>query len=223
MLEHNNSSRLGIKGSRDGSSNSLKGQNMFNTSLQMLVQDLSALADRSILHMGNESTALVHGHGFVDLRLGHVHFKRMQDLFKDGLIPSFDTDTEKCKTCMLTKITKKPFQNVKRETKVLELINSDLCDLHATPSLGNKKFPNKRNKITPYELWTIKKPNLNYLRVSGYVENSKAFRFYVIEPNELIAIKSIIESRDAIFDEHRLQTSGLQMDLQKKAEGRWNY
>ncbi|GKF02598.1 zinc finger, CCHC-type containing protein, partial [Tanacetum coccineum] len=62
-------------------------------------------------------------------RLGHVYFKRMKDM-----------DTEKCKTCMLTKITKKPFQNVKCETEVLEQIHSDLCDLHATPSLGNKKY-----------------------------------------------------------------------------------
>ncbi|GJU02580.1 zinc finger, CCHC-type containing protein [Tanacetum coccineum] len=59
---------------------------------------------------------------------------------KDGLIPAFNMDTEKCNTCMPTKITKKPFQNVKRETKVLELIHSDLCDLHATLSLGNKKY-----------------------------------------------------------------------------------
>ncbi|GJZ28234.1 zinc finger, CCHC-type containing protein [Tanacetum coccineum] len=59
---------------------------------------------------------------------------------KDGLIPAFDMDKEKCKTCMLTKITKKPFQNVKHETEVLELIHSDLCDLQATPSLGNKKY-----------------------------------------------------------------------------------
>ncbi|GJV48239.1 zinc finger, CCHC-type containing protein [Tanacetum coccineum] len=28
-------------------------------------------------------------------RLGHVHFKRMQDMSKDGLIPAFDMDTEK--------------------------------------------------------------------------------------------------------------------------------
>ncbi|GKC30604.1 zinc finger, CCHC-type containing protein [Tanacetum coccineum] len=73
-------------------------------------------------------------------RLGHVHFKRMQDMSKDGLILAFDMDTEKFKTCMLNKITKKQFQNVKRETEVLELIYSDLCDLHATPSLGNKKY-----------------------------------------------------------------------------------
>ncbi|GKF61462.1 zinc finger, CCHC-type containing protein, partial [Tanacetum coccineum] len=67
-------------------------------------------------------------------RLGHVLFKRMQDMSKDGLIPTFDMDTEKCKTCMLYKITKKLFKNVKRETEVLELIHSDVCDLHATPS-----------------------------------------------------------------------------------------
>ncbi|GJU99679.1 zinc finger, CCHC-type containing protein [Tanacetum coccineum] len=73
------------------------------------------------------------------VRLGHVHFKRMQDMSKDGLIPALDMNTEKCKTCMLTKITKKPFQNVKCKTKVLELIHSDMCDLHATLSLGNKK------------------------------------------------------------------------------------
>ncbi|GJR99732.1 zinc finger, CCHC-type containing protein [Tanacetum coccineum] len=28
-------------------------------------------------------------------KLGHVHFKRMQDMSKDGLIPAFDMDTEK--------------------------------------------------------------------------------------------------------------------------------
>ncbi|GJW32318.1 cullin, conserved site-containing protein [Tanacetum coccineum] len=36
-----------------------------------------------------------------------------------------------------------------------------------------------------------------------YDEHSKAFRFYVIEPNESVSINSIIESRDAIFVENR--------------------
>ncbi|GKD99306.1 zinc finger, CCHC-type containing protein, partial [Tanacetum coccineum] len=239
-------------------------------------------------------------------RLGHVHFERMQDMSKDGLIPTFDTDTEKCKTCMLTKITKKPFQNVKRETEDLELIHSDLCDLHATPSLGNKKYfvifiddasrfcyvyllHTKDEALDKFKVFKIevelqqgslikrfrthrggeyidtlyfqsvgiihemnapytpqqngflikgtglplmnfglKKPNLNYLRVwgcwavvrlsdsklkslgergieciIGYAEHSKAFRFYVTEPNDSVSINSIIESRDAIFDENR--------------------
>ncbi|GJY19545.1 zinc finger, CCHC-type containing protein [Tanacetum coccineum] len=39
----------------------------------------------------------------------------------------------------------------------------------------------------------------------GYVE-PKAFKFYVIEPNESVSINFIIESRDAIFDENRLSS-----------------
>nr|GEU36440.1 zinc finger, CCHC-type [Tanacetum cinerariifolium] len=113
-------------------------------------------------------------------RLGYVHFKRMQDMSKDGLITAIDMDTEKCKTCMLNKITKKSIQNVKRETKVLELIHSDLCDLHATTSLGNKKY------------------------FVTFIDD--ASRFYVIKPNDSVAINSIIESRDAIFDEHRFSS-----------------
>ncbi|GKB53672.1 hypothetical protein Tco_0904425 [Tanacetum coccineum] len=39
-----------------------------------------------------------------------------------------------------------------------------------------------------------------------YVKHSKAFRFYVIEPNDSVSINSIIESKDAIFDEHRFSS-----------------
>ncbi|GJT74818.1 zinc finger, CCHC-type containing protein [Tanacetum coccineum] len=245
-------------------------------------------------------------------RLGHVYFKRMQDMSKDGLISAFDMDTKKCKTCMLTKITKKPFQNLKRETKVLELIYNDLCDLNATLSLGNKmyfvtfiddasrfcyvyllhskdealdkfkvfkievelqqgslikRFKTDRGgeymdtlyiksvgiihettaPYTPQQNGIFERKNkvlkemvnsmLSYLGLSqgfwgeamavvrlhdsklktlgergieciffGYAEHSKAFRFYVIEPNESVVINSIIKSRDAIFDENRFSS-----------------
>nr|GFA66559.1 zinc finger, CCHC-type [Tanacetum cinerariifolium] len=43
-------------------------------------------------------------------RLGHVHYKRMLEMSKDDLIPAIDENLEKCTTCMLTKITRKPFQ-----------------------------------------------------------------------------------------------------------------
>ncbi|GJY12702.1 zinc finger, CCHC-type containing protein [Tanacetum coccineum] len=36
-----------------------------------------------------------------------------------------------------------------------------------------------------------------------YAEHSKAYRFYVIEPNEYISINSVIESRDEMLDEKR--------------------
>ncbi|GKA35875.1 zinc finger, CCHC-type containing protein [Tanacetum coccineum] len=44
------------------------------------------------------------------------------------------------------------------------------------------------------------------MRLFGYVEYSKAFRFYVIKPNESVLINSIIRSRDAIFDENRFSS-----------------
>ncbi|GJW41359.1 zinc finger, CCHC-type containing protein [Tanacetum coccineum] len=151
----NKANGSGTNGLVDGSTNSLKGQNMFNN-----LSDYESLNDGSILHMGNESTSLVCGRGCVDLKfssgrivslLGHVHFKRMQDMSKDGLIPAFDMDTE-----------------------------NDLCDLHATPSLGNKKY------------------------FVTFIDD--ASRFYVIESNDLVLINSIIESRDAIFDENRFSS-----------------
>nr|GEV43436.1 hypothetical protein [Tanacetum cinerariifolium] len=40
----------------------------------------------------------------------------------------------------------------------------------------------------------------------GYAEHSKAFRLYVIEPNDLVSINSIIESRDVIFDENKFSS-----------------
>nr|GEY44482.1 zinc finger, CCHC-type [Tanacetum cinerariifolium] len=142
-------------------------------------------------------------------RVGHVHFKRMQDMSKNGLIPAFDMDTEKCKTCMLTKITKKPFQNVKRETKFLELIHSDLCDLHATPSLGNKKSESRvlRAVVRLFgpKLKTLGERGIECIFV-GYAEHSKDFRFYVIEPNDSVSINSIIESNDAIFNGNRFSS-----------------
>ncbi|GKA47498.1 zinc finger, CCHC-type containing protein [Tanacetum coccineum] len=125
----NKSMVSGTKGSVDGLSNSLKGQNICNKSLQVynvtyvseayFMQDddvawwvdseatvhvykdrcwfktYESLNDGSTLHMGNESKALVLGCGYVDLRLGHVYFKRMQDMSKDGLISAFDMDTER--------------------------------------------------------------------------------------------------------------------------------
>lgn len=59
---------------------------------------------------------------------------------KNGLIPTFDVNKEKCKTYMLTTITRQPFPNVKRNYVMLELIHSDLFDLHSTSFLRNKKY-----------------------------------------------------------------------------------
>ncbi|GJR25508.1 zinc finger, CCHC-type containing protein [Tanacetum coccineum] len=46
-----------------------------------------------------------------------------------------------------------------------------------------------------------------------YVEHSKAYRFYVIVPNEYVSINSIIESRDTIFDENRFSSISRPKDI----------
>ncbi|GJX10187.1 zinc finger, CCHC-type containing protein [Tanacetum coccineum] len=101
------------KGLVDGPSNSLKGATMYVCKDRCWFKTYESLNDGSTLYMGNKSTALVHGRCCVDLRLniindniasafmstsklndsilwharlGHVHFKRMQDMTKDGLI-----------------------------------------------------------------------------------------------------------------------------------------
>ncbi|GKC26587.1 zinc finger, CCHC-type containing protein [Tanacetum coccineum] len=102
----------------------------------------------------------------------------------------------------------------------------------ALKEMVNSMVPNKRNKTTPYEIWYKKRPNLSFFRVwgcravvrlpdpkrktlgekgidcifVGYAKHSKAYRFYVIEPNNSVSINSIIESRDVIFDENRFSS-----------------
>nr|GEV81588.1 zinc finger, CCHC-type [Tanacetum cinerariifolium] len=60
---------------------------------------------------------------------------------------------------------------------------------------------------------SLSDPNLKTLSERGtecifveHVEHSKAFRFFVTKPNDLVAINSIIESKNDIFDENRFSS-----------------
>ncbi|GKE37757.1 zinc finger, CCHC-type containing protein, partial [Tanacetum coccineum] len=130
-------------------------------------------------------------------RLGHVHYKRMWDISKMSFMPTFDMTYESYKTCMLTKITRQPFKGVNRESKVLDLIHSDLCDFHANPLLGHNKAV---VRLTEPKMKNLGENGIDCIFI-GYAEHSKCYKFYVIEPNDYVSMNSIIESRDAIFDE----------------------
>nr|KAJ0214613.1 hypothetical protein LSAT_V11C400207050 [Lactuca sativa] len=98
-------------------------------------------SDNSVCMASSSTSNNFHKSKLWHARLGHIHYNRLKDMSKMSLIPAFDMqNNEKCKTCMLTKITRQPFKDVVRESKVLDLIHSDLCDFHTTPSLGNKKY-----------------------------------------------------------------------------------
>ncbi|GJR34106.1 zinc finger, CCHC-type containing protein [Tanacetum coccineum] len=71
---------------------------MFMLNLNKVPYDLDSVYMSSSSNVANSS--LWHA------RLGHVHYKRMLEMFKDDLIPAIDENSEKCTTCMLTKITR---------------------------------------------------------------------------------------------------------------------
>ncbi|GKC87408.1 zinc finger, CCHC-type containing protein, partial [Tanacetum coccineum] len=131
-------------------------------------------------------------------RLGHVHCKRMLEMSKDDSIPAIDEIHDKCTTCMLTKITRQPLKSITRKSVKLELIHSDLCDFHATLSRAIVRLPDPKRK-------TLGEKGIDCIFVR-YAEHSKAYRFYVIEPNDSVSINSIIKSRDAIFDENHFSS-----------------
>nr|GEV80829.1 zinc finger, CCHC-type [Tanacetum cinerariifolium] len=107
------------------------------------------------------------------------------------------------------------------------------------------RIPNKNNKITHYEIWYNKRPNLSYLRVLGcraivrllkpkkkilsekgidcifigYAKHSKAYRFYVIETNDFISVNSVIDSRDAIFDKNKFSSIPRPKDIISNSNG----
>nr|KAJ0198596.1 hypothetical protein LSAT_V11C700365700 [Lactuca sativa] len=215
-------------------------------------------SDNSVCMASSSTSNNFHKSELWHARLGHIHYKRLKDMSKMNLIHAFDMqNNEKCKTCMLTKITRQSFKDVVRESKVLDLIHSDLCDFHATPSLGNKKIIHQTTApYTPQQNGVAERKNrtlkemvnsmLSYSGLSegfgvrqctkfelsqswgcrlvvrltepkrktlgergidcifiGYAEHSKAYRFYVLESNDSVSVNTVIESRDAIFDEER--------------------
>nr|GEW97053.1 hypothetical protein [Tanacetum cinerariifolium] len=180
------------KSLRAQASDKPKGNNVVDRSWFKTYESLN---DGSILHMGNESTALVHGRGCVDLRLnivndniasaymsisklndsilwharlGHVHFKMMQDMSKGGLIPAFDMDTEKW--------NKKYFV-----TFIDDALRFCYVYLLHTKDEALDKFKVYKIKVELQQESLIKR-----------------FRTY-----KGILINSINESKDAIFDENR--------------------
>nr|GEW64523.1 zinc finger, CCHC-type [Tanacetum cinerariifolium] len=168
-------------------------------------------------------------------RLEYVHYKRMLEMYKDDLIFAIDENLKKCTTYRggeyydpvfsqsvgiihETTALYTPQQNGVAERKNIalkEMVNymlsySGLSDgfwgeaMITTCYLLNRgcrvvvRLPDPKRK-------TLGKKGIDCIFV-GYFEHSKAYRFYVIEPNDSISINSILESRDAIFDENRFSS-----------------
>nr|GFA72825.1 zinc finger, CCHC-type [Tanacetum cinerariifolium] len=117
--------------------------------------------------------------GFGYYNNGHVHYIRMLEISKDELIPAIDKNSDKCTTWFLIKGTKLPPMNFGKRNEGCRAV---------------VRLPDPKRK-------TLGEKGIECIFV-GYAEHSKAYRFYVIEPNDSVSINSIIESRDSIFDEN---------------------
>nr|GEW29954.1 zinc finger, CCHC-type [Tanacetum cinerariifolium] len=131
--------------------------------------------DESFLYMGDDHFVPVHEKGSVVLEISYGKSITLFNVLCEPKLPPYT-----------------PQQNgvTERKNRALkEMVNSMLsysglnegfcveAMLRACYLLN--RVPNKRNKTTPYKLW-----------------------FYVIKPNDSVSINSIIESRDAIFNEN---------------------
>ncbi|XP_074313805.1 uncharacterized protein LOC141649001 [Silene latifolia] len=185
--------------------------------------------DGSVLYMGSESTTPILGRGVVVLIFSsgksihlydvlHVPGIR-KNLVSGGLLSKYGY--------------RQVFESDKYVISKCGLSDGFWGEAMLTACYLLNRVPNKRNNnITPYELWYKKTSNLNYIRVwgcravvrlpepkirtlgekaiecifIGYAMHCKAYRFYVIESNRSIAVNTVIESRDAIFDENRFSS-----------------
>ena len=63
-------------------------------------------------------------------KLCHVNKRLIKNMSNLGLIPNISlNDFEKCESCSQAKISKKPHKSVIRDTEILELIHTDICEL----------------------------------------------------------------------------------------------
>ncbi|GJZ85570.1 zinc finger, CCHC-type containing protein [Tanacetum coccineum] len=142
--------------------------------------------DGSVLYIGDDHFDLVHGKGSVVLE------------FSSGKSITLFNVLYVLKLRIIHETTAPytPQQNgvVERKNKALkEMVNSMLSYSGLSEGAVVRLLDPKKK--------TLGEKGIDFIFV-GYTQHSKAHRFYVIEPNDYVSINTIIESRDAIFDEN---------------------
>ncbi|KAH9768293.1 Integrase catalytic domain-containing protein [Citrus sinensis] len=94
-------------------------------------------------------------------RLGHLNFRSLKYMSKHGLINCNDVKGHKCEICIQAKLTKKPFPKAERNTQILDLIHTDICEYNGMLTRG------------------------------GYAENSKAYRLLDLDSNVIVESRDV--------------------------------
>ena len=74
-------------------------------------------------------------------RLGHLNFGALKHMMNLELIPKHVIEKKsKCQVCVTAKQTRKPFHNVVRDSEMLELIHTDICEFGGMMTKDNKRY-----------------------------------------------------------------------------------
>ncbi|KAH9670700.1 hypothetical protein KPL70_017080 [Citrus sinensis] len=125
-------------------------------------------------------------------RLAHLNFRSLKYMSKHGLINCNDVKRHKCEICIQAKLTKKPFPKTERNTQILDLIHTDICEYNGILTRGAfyKRHDPKSSKLSARGIKSV------FVR---YAENSKAYSLLDLDSNV------IVESRDVEFIENKFQ------------------
>ncbi|KAH9736084.1 hypothetical protein KPL71_017967 [Citrus sinensis] len=94
-------------------------------------------------------------------RLAHLNFRSMKYMSKHGLINCNDVKGHKCEICIRAKLTKKHFPKAERNTQILDLIHTDICEYNGM------------------------------LTRRGYAENSKVYRLLDLDSNVIVEFRDV--------------------------------
>ncbi|GJR77225.1 zinc finger, CCHC-type containing protein [Tanacetum coccineum] len=177
-----------------------------------LFKTYESLNDGSILHMGNESTVLVHRCGCVDLKFSSGKIVSlfnacMLNIVNDNIGSAF-MSTSKLNDSILWHARlghDEALDKFKVFKTEVELQQGSQIKRFRTDKGGeymDTLYFQAIVRLPDPQLKTLGERGIECIFV-GYAEHSKAFRYYVIEPNDSVVINSIIKSRDTIFDENR--------------------
>ena len=73
-------------------------------------------------------------------RLAHLNFRSLKYMSKHGLINCKDVKNDKCEICIQAKMTKKPFPRAERNTQILDMIHTDICEYNGILTRGGKRY-----------------------------------------------------------------------------------
>ena len=112
-------------------------------------------------------------------RLGHVNFGYIKKMKKCFIINSQnEANMDKCEIYAETKITKKPYKSITRETGLLGLVYNDLGDLKHTMTRSGKRFyvifVDDHSRFTKLYLLRTKDETLEmFIKYKSEAENQK--------------------------------------------------